>query len=144
MNDCGLSDIVYGTHSSGLFVLQSLEPFYDQFDPDFINIRKTVREVLQKEDDLNEIVQLVGKVSATCKGCPPHVMHHSSMQSLPSTSCAPQLNAKSALNISCTTAEYQGWRQHVMHHSSMQSLPSTSHAPQLNAKAALNMSCTTA
>ena len=44
-------------------VVQSLEPFYDQFDPDFINIRKTVREVLQKEDDLNEIVQLVGKVS---------------------------------------------------------------------------------
>ena len=44
------------------FSLQSLEPFYDQFDPDFINIRKTVREVLQKEDDLNEIVQLVGKV----------------------------------------------------------------------------------
>ena len=43
--------------------LQSLEPFYEQFDPDFINIRKTVREVLQKEDDLNEIVQLVGKVS---------------------------------------------------------------------------------
>ena len=31
-------------------------------DPDFVNIRKTVREVLQKEDDLNEIVQLVGKV----------------------------------------------------------------------------------
>lgn len=46
--------------------LQSLEPFYEQFDPDFINIRKTVREVLQKEDDLNEIVQLVGKVSITC------------------------------------------------------------------------------
>ena len=45
------------------FVVQSLEPFYEQFDPDFINIRKTVREVLQKEDDLNEIVQLVGKVS---------------------------------------------------------------------------------
>lgn len=45
-----------------LMTLQSLEPFYEQFDPDFINIRKTVREVLQKEDDLNEIVQLVGKV----------------------------------------------------------------------------------
>lgn len=43
--------------------LQSLEPFYDGFDPDFVNIRKTVREVLQKEDDLNEIVQLVGKVT---------------------------------------------------------------------------------
>ena len=41
---------------------KSLEPFYDKFDSDFVNIRKTVREVLQKEDDLNEIVQLVGKV----------------------------------------------------------------------------------
>lgn len=41
---------------------KSLEPFYDKYDPDFVNIRKIVREVLQKEDDLNEIVQLVGKV----------------------------------------------------------------------------------
>ena len=49
-------------HSGNGLFLQSLEPFYDQFAPDFINIRKTVREVLQKEDDLNEIVQLVGKV----------------------------------------------------------------------------------
>ena len=40
---------------------QSLEPFYEKFDPEFTNIRKIVREVLQKEDDLNEIVQLVGK-----------------------------------------------------------------------------------
>ncbi len=46
---------------------KTLEPFYDQYDPDFINIRKTVREVLQKEDDLNEIVQLVGKVRLTKK-----------------------------------------------------------------------------
>ena len=46
---------------------KSLEPFYDKFDSDFVNIRKTVREVLQKEDDLNEIVQLVGKV----RGAPP-------------------------------------------------------------------------
>ena len=45
---------------------KSLEPFYDKYDPDFVNIRKIVREVLQKEDDLNEIVQLVGKVG------PPH------------------------------------------------------------------------
>jgi V-type H+-transporting ATPase subunit A len=42
---------------------KSLEPYYDRFDPDFVNIRKIVREVLQKEDDLNEIVQLVGKDS---------------------------------------------------------------------------------
>ncbi len=57
-------------------VLQSLEPFYDQFDPDFINIRKTVREVLQKEDDLNEIVQLVGKVSrSNLYACHLHHQH---------------------------------------------------------------------
>ena len=43
---------------------KSLEPYYDRFDPDFVNIRKIVREVLQKEDDLNEIVQLVGKARA--------------------------------------------------------------------------------
>ncbi|CAG9465120.1 unnamed protein product [Pedinophyceae sp. YPF-701] len=40
-----------------------LEPFYEQFDPDFARLRTTAREVLQKEDELNEIVQLVGKDS---------------------------------------------------------------------------------
>ncbi|KAH0852823.1 hypothetical protein HID58_093675 [Brassica napus] len=39
----------------------ALESFYEKFDPDFINIRTKAREVLQREDDLNEIVQLVGK-----------------------------------------------------------------------------------
>lgn len=39
----------------------ALESFYERFDPDFINIRTKAREVLQREDDLNEIVQLVGK-----------------------------------------------------------------------------------
>ncbi|KAI7985683.1 hypothetical protein LOK49_LG14G02287 [Camellia lanceoleosa] len=39
----------------------ALESFYDQFDSDFIDIRTKAREVLQREDDLNEIVQLVGK-----------------------------------------------------------------------------------
>ncbi|KAH0915282.1 hypothetical protein HID58_029728 [Brassica napus] len=38
-----------------------LESFYEKFDPDFINIRTKAREVLQREDDLSEIVQLVGK-----------------------------------------------------------------------------------
>lgn len=42
---------------------KSLESFYDKFDPEFLNVRKITREVLQKEDDLNEIVQLVGKDS---------------------------------------------------------------------------------
>ncbi|KAF5833380.1 vacuolar-type H+-ATPase subunit A [Dunaliella salina] len=40
---------------------KALEPFYDKFDPDFVGLRTTFREVLQKEDELNEIVQLVGK-----------------------------------------------------------------------------------
>lgn len=41
--------------------LQPLEPFYDKFDPEFVQLRTIFREVLQKEDELNEIVQLVGK-----------------------------------------------------------------------------------
>lgn len=44
--------------------IKALEPFYDSFDPDFVNARKAAREILQKEDDLNEIVQLVGKVGS--------------------------------------------------------------------------------
>jgi V-type H+-transporting ATPase subunit A len=39
-------------------MFQALESFYEQFDPDFINIRTKAREVLQREDDLNEIVQV--------------------------------------------------------------------------------------
>eukprot|EP01024_Parvocaulis_polyphysoides_P041001 TRINITY_DN374_c0_g1_i2.p2 TRINITY_DN374_c0_g1~~TRINITY_DN374_c0_g1_i2.p2 ORF type:complete len:256 (-),score=48.10 TRINITY_DN374_c0_g1_i2:231-998(-) len=41
--------------------LNALEPFYEKFDPEFVNLRQVAREVLQKEDELNEIVQLVGK-----------------------------------------------------------------------------------
>ncbi|KAI8467183.1 MAG: vacuolar ATP synthase, subunit A [Monoraphidium minutum] len=40
---------------------KALEPFYDTFDPEFLDMRTTFKEVLQKEDELNEIVQLVGK-----------------------------------------------------------------------------------
>eukprot|EP00775_Hariotina_reticulata_P008661 gene8661-8842_t len=40
---------------------KALEPFYDTFDSEFLNLRTIFREVLQKEDELNEIVQLVGK-----------------------------------------------------------------------------------
>lgn len=39
-------------------LLQALEPFFEKFDPDFIDIRTKSREVLQREDDLNEIVQV--------------------------------------------------------------------------------------
>jgi len=37
---------------------QALEGFYENFDSDFIGIRTKAREVLQREDDLNEIVQV--------------------------------------------------------------------------------------
>lgn len=40
---------------------KALEPFYEKFDTEFIQLRTIFREVLQKEDELNEIVQLVGK-----------------------------------------------------------------------------------
>jgi V-type H+-transporting ATPase subunit A len=40
-------------------VLQALEPHYEREDPDFIDIRTKAREVLQREDDLNEIVQVL-------------------------------------------------------------------------------------
>jgi len=40
---------------SSLFAVSS------RFDPEFVALRTVFREVLQKEDELNEIVQLVGK-----------------------------------------------------------------------------------
>jgi len=43
--------------------INALEPFYENFDQEFTRLRKTAREILQKEDDLTEIVQLVGKDS---------------------------------------------------------------------------------
>lgn len=41
--------------------MKALEPFYESFDADFIGLRTKVKEILQKEEDLSEIVQLVGK-----------------------------------------------------------------------------------
>jgi len=42
---------------------RALEKYYDDLDPDFAPARATTREILQTEDELNEIVQLVGKDS---------------------------------------------------------------------------------
>ena len=41
----------------------ALEPFYEKTDAEFLSLRTLARDVLQKEDELNEIVQLVGKDS---------------------------------------------------------------------------------
>lgn len=40
---------------------KSLQGFYDSFDSEFVELQTRFRDILQKEDDLNEIVQLVGK-----------------------------------------------------------------------------------
>lgn len=42
---------------------KALESYYEANHPEFISLQQTVREALQKEDDLMEIVQLVGKDS---------------------------------------------------------------------------------
>jgi V-type H+-transporting ATPase subunit A len=40
-----------------------LEDYYNQYDPDFMRLKTRIREILQEEEDLTEIVQLVGKDS---------------------------------------------------------------------------------
>jgi V-type H+-transporting ATPase subunit A len=42
--------------------MKALEPFYESFDPEFVGLRTKCKEILQMEEDLSEIVQLVGKV----------------------------------------------------------------------------------
>ncbi|KAL0485253.1 V-ATPase catalytic subunit A [Acrasis kona] len=43
--------------------IKSLEKFYEEFDTEFTRLRKVSREILQQEEDLTEIVQLVGQDS---------------------------------------------------------------------------------
>lgn len=43
--------------------IRSLEQFYEENEPEFVEFRTIFKEVLQKEEDLAEIVQLVGKSS---------------------------------------------------------------------------------
>lgn len=39
-----------------------LEPYYEKADPEYSTLRNKCKEILQLEEDLSEIVQLVGKV----------------------------------------------------------------------------------
>lgn len=43
--------------------MKVLDAYYDGVDPDFVPMRTKCKEILQEEDDLTEIVQLVGKDS---------------------------------------------------------------------------------
>ena len=45
------------------FLNRSLEEYYDINFPDFTQLRAQCSEILQKEEELSEIVQLVGKVA---------------------------------------------------------------------------------
>ncbi|KAI8322344.1 vacuolar ATP synthase catalytic subunit A [Martensiomyces pterosporus] len=41
--------------------MNALEPYYERSDPEFVSLRTKCKEILQTEEDLSEIVQLVGK-----------------------------------------------------------------------------------
>lgn len=43
--------------------LGALEPYFNKFDPEFLRLRSVAAEILQREEELQEIVQLVGKDS---------------------------------------------------------------------------------
>merc|ERR1719399_756934 len=43
--------------------IRILEPYFEKYDPEYGMLQQKVNEILQKEDDLQEIVQLVGKDS---------------------------------------------------------------------------------
>merc|ERR1739842_149580 len=43
--------------------IRVLEPFFEKLDPEYGHLQQRMKEILQTEDDLQEIVQLVGKDS---------------------------------------------------------------------------------
>jgi len=43
--------------------MKALDDYYDKNFPNFVTVRTKVKEILQEEDDLSEIVQLVGQGS---------------------------------------------------------------------------------
>jgi len=43
--------------------MKALDPYYESLDPEFIPLRTKCKQILQNEDELTEIVQLVGKDS---------------------------------------------------------------------------------
>ena len=40
-----------------------LEPFFNKFDPEYVECKNNIKRILQDEEDLTEVVQLVGKDS---------------------------------------------------------------------------------
>lgn len=48
---------------------RALDEYYDKHFPEFVPLRTKAKEILQEEEDLAEIVQLVGKVSLWVHVC---------------------------------------------------------------------------
>lgn len=48
---------------------RALDEYYDKHFAEFVPLRTKAKEILQEEEDLAEIVQLVGKVGAGCHLC---------------------------------------------------------------------------
>jgi V-type H+-transporting ATPase subunit A len=42
-----------------------LEPYFNSVDPEFVECKNTIKRILQEEEDLTEVVQLIGKDSLT-------------------------------------------------------------------------------
>ena len=49
--------------------MRALDEYYDKNYYEFVPLRTKIKEILQEEEDLSEIVQLVGKVSAKYRKC---------------------------------------------------------------------------
>merc|ERR1712113_323848 len=43
--------------------IRILEPYFEKYDAEYSKLQQQIKEILQKEDDLQEIAQLVGKDS---------------------------------------------------------------------------------
>ena len=75
--------------------MRVLEPFFNDYNPDYGMLRNRVRDILQQEDALSEIVQLVGRdsLSEDQKVSQQHDLHCSG-----SCFCAVQLSSGNLLS----------------------------------------------
>lgn len=91
------ADTVWDSWVLHLTVLRRLATC--RFDPEFVGLRTVFREVLQKEDELNEIVQLVGKdaLAETDK-----ITLETARCAPPAEECAARQSGKSMQLVLCT------------------------------------------
>ena len=56
--------------------MKALDDYYERNFPEFVALRTKVKEILQEEEDLSEIVQLVGKVRQVLLQSPVMIIFH--------------------------------------------------------------------